>query len=93
MLLYETFALGNEAFGRPANPDFLLRPGELLDLVRGRLQAVAYEHGWLAQPRPMIKQRICALRTDQPVPLEVAGSSAAGEAVRQPQAGARAAPA
>ena len=32
-LLYETFAVGNERFGRPSNPDFLLRPGELLDLA------------------------------------------------------------
>ena len=69
VLLYETFALGNEAFGRPANPDFLLRPGELLELVRGRLQIVAYEHGCLAEPRPMVKQRICGLRSDAPAPL------------------------
>jgi SAM-dependent methyltransferase len=68
VLLYETFALGNETFGRPTNPDFLLRPGELLEMVRGRLQIVAYEHGYLKQP-PAIKQRICAVRTDRPVSL------------------------
>ena len=67
LLLYETFARGNEAFGRPDNPDFLLQPGELLDLVRGQLQVVAYEHGRHDQPRPMIKQRICAIRATPPV--------------------------
>ena len=44
VLIYETFALGNEAFGRPSNPDFLLRPGELLRCCRG-LHVVAYEDG------------------------------------------------
>ncbi|MCD6016870.1 MAG: SAM-dependent methyltransferase [Solirubrobacterales bacterium] len=68
VLLYETFALGNETFGRPTNPDFLLLPGELLEMVRGRLQIVAYEHGYLKQ-LPAIKQRICAVRTDRPVAL------------------------
>lgn len=69
VLLYETFALGNEAYGRPSNPNFLLEPGELIDRVHGRLQVVAYEHGRMDQPRPAIKQRLCAVRTDQPVPL------------------------
>lgn len=45
LLLYETFAVGQEAFGRPRNPDFLLRPGELLRAVQGRLVVLAYEHG------------------------------------------------
>jgi SAM-dependent methyltransferase len=69
VLLYETFALGNEAHGRPSNPDFLLKPGELIGAVRGRLQVVAYEHGRIELPRPAIKQRLCAVRTEQPVPL------------------------
>lgn len=71
LLLYETFAVGNEAYGRPTNPDFLLRPGELLDLARGRLQIVAYEHGCLEKPRPMVKQRIAAVRREPPVALGV----------------------
>jgi SAM-dependent methyltransferase len=66
VLLYETFAQGNEALGRPTNPDFLLRPGELLDLVRGELPVVAYEHGRLEHPRPAIKQRLCAVRDHHP---------------------------
>lgn len=45
VLVYETFAAGNEAFGRPSNPAFLLREGELLERVRGRLAVVAYEEG------------------------------------------------
>ncbi|MGH6961771.1 MAG: class I SAM-dependent methyltransferase, partial [Dongiaceae bacterium] len=43
-LIYETFAVGNERLGRPTNPDFLLRPGELLEAVRGQLTVVAYEN-------------------------------------------------
>src|SRR5690606_24280824 len=54
VLLYETFARGTEVYGRPTNPDFLLEPGELLEVVRGRLQIVAYEHGYLDQPRPAV---------------------------------------
>lgn len=61
VLLYETFARGNEAFGRPRNPDHLLKSGELLDLVRGRLQVVAYEHGRSDEAPPGVKQRLCAV--------------------------------
>ena len=61
VLLYETFARGNETFGRPRNPDHLLRSGELLDLVRERLQVVAYEHGQTDEAPPGVKQRICAV--------------------------------
>ncbi|MCP5366870.1 MAG: class I SAM-dependent methyltransferase [Hyphomicrobiales bacterium] len=62
VLIYETFARGNEAFTRPRNPDHLLRAGELLDLVRGRLQVVAYEHGVVEKsPCPGVIQRICAV--------------------------------
>lgn len=60
-LLYETFALGNERFGKPSNPDFLLRPGELLDVARGRLRIVAYEDVELAEPKPAMVQRIAAV--------------------------------
>ena len=59
-LLYETFAAGNERFGRPRNPDFLLRPGELLDAVRGRLCVLAYENLEVTEPRPAVLQRIAA---------------------------------
>ena len=70
VLLYETFAAGNEAYGRPTKPDFLLRPAELIELVQGRLQVVAYEHGYIEQPRPMVRQRICALKGHRAVALD-----------------------
>jgi SAM-dependent methyltransferase len=62
VLLYETFARGNERYGRPSNPAFLLRPGELLEAVRGRLRVIAYEDVDIAEPRPACVQRICAVR-------------------------------
>ncbi|MDR6408564.1 class I SAM-dependent methyltransferase [Paraburkholderia terricola] len=61
VLVYETFAQGNESIGKPSNPAFLLAPGELLDVVRGRLRVVAFQDGFLAQPRPAYVQRICAI--------------------------------
>jgi len=61
-LIYETFALGNERFGKPANPDFLLRDGELVEAVRGKLAVVAYECLEVAEPRPARVQRIAAAR-------------------------------
>ncbi len=63
VLIYETFALGNERYGRPSNPDFLLRPGELLEVVRGRLRVLAYEDLFVDLPKPAMVQRICAVRT------------------------------
>jgi SAM-dependent methyltransferase len=62
MLIYETFAQGNERFGKPSNPAFLLAPGELLDVVRGRLRVVAYEDLTVAEPKPAVVQRIAARR-------------------------------
>src|SRR5579864_285870 len=61
VLIYETFAQGNETVGKPSRPAFLLAPGELLDVVRGRLRVVAFQDGFLAQPRPAYVQRICAI--------------------------------
>ncbi len=60
VLMYETFAVGNERFGKPSNPDFLLKPGELLDAVRGRLRVLAYEDLEISDPRPAMVQRIAA---------------------------------
>jgi len=61
VLIYETFAAGNERYGRPTNPAFLLKPGELLDVVRGRLRVIAYEELEVSDPRPAAVQRICAV--------------------------------
>lgn len=66
ILIYETFALGNERFGRPTNPDFLLRPGELLEAVRGRLRVIAYEDLVVDEPRPAAVQRLCARQETAP---------------------------
>lgn len=62
VLLYETFAQGNEAYGKPSRPDFLLAPGELLQVCAG-WNIVAYEHGLLEQPARVV-QRIAAIRPD-----------------------------
>lgn len=59
-LIYETFAAGNEQFGRPSRSDFLLRPGELLDAVHSKLTVVAYEHRYVDKPKPAMVQRIAA---------------------------------
>ena len=60
VFLYETFARGNERFGHPRNPDFLLRRGELLALADSRLTVIAYEHRAIPPPAPKIVQRLCA---------------------------------
>ncbi|MEO6918472.1 MAG: methyltransferase domain-containing protein [Collimonas sp.] len=66
VLLYETFAAGNEQFGKPSNPDFLLRPGELLSLLAadkaGSWHVLAFEDGYTEQPKPAMVQRICAIK-------------------------------
>ncbi|HMK14243.1 MAG TPA: methyltransferase domain-containing protein [Burkholderiales bacterium] len=62
VLIYETFAVGNERFGKPSNPDFLLKPGELLEVVRGQLRVIAYEDVFVSHPKPAMVQRICARR-------------------------------
>src|SRR3990172_1808410 len=73
VLIYETFALGNENFGRPANPDFLLRRNELLEWLMPQLQVVAFEQGLVSSPKPAVVQRICAVREERSVvPLEPA---------------------
>ena len=60
--IYETFALGNEAYGKPSNPNFLLRPGELLDIFVPSARVVAYEDLYIDTPKPALVQRICAIR-------------------------------
>jgi SAM-dependent methyltransferase len=62
LLLYETFAAGNERFGRPRNPNFLLKPGELLHAVSGHLRVLAYEDLEVSEPHPAAVQRIAAQR-------------------------------
>ena len=61
VLIYETFMIGNERFGRPSNPEFLLRPGELLEAFRG-LTVAGFEQGRVERPKEAVIQRLCALR-------------------------------
>lgn len=68
VLIYETFAEGNARYGHPRNPDFLLRPGELLDAFTDKLRVVAYEHGAVQSPRPAVIQRICAVNATGDTP-------------------------
>lgn len=69
VLLYETFAAGNEAYGRPRNPAFLLEPGELAETVRGRLVIVAFEQGRVEDgDRIAVVQRIAAVGRDRSWP-------------------------
>jgi len=80
VLVYETFAAGNETVGKPSRPDFLLQPGELLEVTRGRLRVAGYEDGTLAAPREAFVQRICAVR-------EVPGSAPEAAPRRYPLPG------
>jgi SAM-dependent methyltransferase len=74
VLLYETFAIGNEAYGRPANPDFLLRRDELLSLANRppALTVVAFEQGLAErQGRAAVVQRLAAVGADRPWPPDL----------------------
>lgn len=71
-LLYETFAVGNERYGRPSNPSFLLAPGELLERVRGRLVVVAFEQGAEGNPPTAVVQRLAAVGRARSWPPRVA---------------------
>jgi SAM-dependent methyltransferase len=62
-LIYETFAAGNERYGRPSNPAFLLKEGELLEVVKDKLRVIAFEDLYVADPKPAVVQRICAVKS------------------------------
>lgn len=71
VLIYETFARGNEQFGKPSNPDFLLARGELLEVAREYgLHIVAFEDGYVSVPKPAMLQRICMFKPGKNVPSE-----------------------
>ncbi len=62
VLIYDTFARGNERFGKPSNPAFLLKPGELLAVAaRSELRVLAYEDLETTEPKPACVQRLCAM--------------------------------
>ena len=63
VLIYETFMVGNEAYGKPSNPDFLLRSEELRDVARAAgLREIAFAEGYVETPKPALHQAICAVR-------------------------------
>ena len=70
-LLYETFARGNDAYGRPTNPDFLLEPGELLRVAAGSLAVVAFEEGLVGNDRRAVVQRLAAVGKGRAWPVAV----------------------
>lgn len=71
VLIYETFMLGNARYGKPSNPDFLLRPQELLGRARDAgLRVAAFEEGRVDRPKPALVQRLCAVRGDLDAPLD-----------------------
>jgi SAM-dependent methyltransferase len=71
VLLYETFARGNEAYGKPSNPDFLLADGELLTIVGRSLIVVAFEQGRIESEPPAVMQRLAAVGRQRPWPPEL----------------------
>lgn len=83
VLLYETFALGQATIGKPSRPEFLLAPGELLQLSKG-LRTIAYEDGFQSGPDRFV-QRLAAVREAPsavparwPLSSPAAGSTQAG---------------
>ncbi len=68
VLLIDTFGEGNELLGRPRNPAFLLKPGELIAAFGSQLEIVAYECGSEQHPRSAVRQRLCAVRGHSPPP-------------------------
>ena len=64
VLIYETFAQDNGLFGKPSSPDFLLLPGELLRLASSKpeFHVLAFEDGYVSDPKPAMVQRICFIR-------------------------------
>jgi hypothetical protein len=63
ILIYETFAVGNETFGKPSNPDFMLREDELRDFFDRHLQVLSYEQVLEESPAMALKQRLCAIKS------------------------------
>lgn len=63
VLIYETFMIGNAAYGKPSNPDFLLQSGELRHVAKAAgLRELAFVEGYVAEPKPAQRQAICAIR-------------------------------
>ncbi|MEB0135183.1 class I SAM-dependent methyltransferase [Actimicrobium sp. CCC2.4] len=72
VLIYETFAQGNGAFGKPSSPAFLLQPGELLAAaLAAQVHVLAFEDGYHAFPTPAMRQKLCAIKLCSEMPAEL----------------------
>ena len=63
VLIYQTFAIGNEKYGHPRNPNYLLAKNELLDAFGKELNVVKFNQGYIGRPSPAIVQRICCINS------------------------------
>ncbi len=72
LLIYETFAHGQQCLGRPTCPDYLLAPFELAAVFAPLLHVLAFEDGLVQEPRPARVQRLCAIRADRSRPDQLA---------------------
>jgi len=62
LIIYETFMIGNELYGKPSNPEFLLRPNELNDVYANSMLILRSEQGHIRSPKEATVQRICAVK-------------------------------
>lgn len=62
ILIYETFAVGHEKYGRPTNPDYLLKSGELINLVSPQMRVIAYEEHSITRPTKAYVQSLVAAK-------------------------------
>ena len=65
VLIVETFMTGNERFGKPAKPDFLLNENELLDALAKHLTILEFSQGYQAKPKPAIMQMVCGIKASK----------------------------
>ena len=79
VLIYETFAHGQHLIGRPSRPEFLLQPGELLQVFDG-MQVVAYEDGLEADPLRRVQRLVAVAGRTDGLPLRTPVSGNAGAA-------------
>lgn len=75
VLIYETFMAGNERYGRPRNPDFLLQPDELSTVYAPLLKIHAFWQGEVAGDVPAVMQRICAINSRSEAGSQASNSS------------------
>jgi len=62
LLIYETFMIGNERYGKPSNPAFLLRPNELNNIFAHSMLILKSEQGHIRFPKEATVQRVCAVK-------------------------------